>query len=103
MNEVIRKSSNMAREVDFKEWLENQYGIDGAEDLLQIYRPIANQEDGWMYSMVPEGDGYVVRGGEKELYLTQRSRDAFVKYMDSLHELGVEGQAAFDKAMRRED
>lgn len=93
----------MAREVDFKEWLENQPGIDGAEDLLQIYRPIADQEDGWMYTMKEEGDGFVVSGGEGELFLTQRSRSAFIRYMDSMYELGVEGQAAFEHAMAKND
>lgn len=93
----------MSRVTDFKEWLDNQSGIDGAEDLLQIFRPIADREDGWQYTMKEDGDGFVVSGGEGCLFLTQRSRDAFIRYMDSLYELGVEGQAAFEHAMAKND
>lgn len=93
----------MARELDFAEWLENQTGIECAEDLLQIFRPVAAQEEGWLYTMREEGEGYVVSGGEGELYLTKRSRAAFVRYMNSMYELGVEGQAAFEHAMSKND
>ena len=92
----------MKRETDFKAWLDDQ-GIECAEDMLQIYRPVSASETGWAYSVSPEGCGYVVRGGEQELFLTDRSRAAFVRYMDSLFELGVEGQYMFDHAMSKDD
>lgn len=92
----------MERVTDFKSWLDNQ-GLEGAEDMLQVYRPVSASETGWAYSIIPEGVGYVVKGGEEELFLTERSRMAFTKYMDSLYELGVEGQYMFDHAMSKDD
>ena len=95
----------MATITDYKAWLDAE-GIDTAEDMLQIYRPVKSGETGWAYSAVPARDGspnVIVRGGEDDLLLTPKSREAFVKYMDSQFELGVEGQCALDHAMEKND
>lgn len=96
----------MATITDFKGWLDEE-GFDTAEDLLQVYRPVKNSETGWMYEIVPITKGasgrILLKGGANDLLLTSTSREAFVKYMDSFYELGVEGQAMFEHAMARDD
>ena len=90
---------------DFKTWLDNE-GIETAEDMLQIYRPIRGDKSGWTYKITHIGKSshdVVVKGGEDDLLLTPRSRLEFVKYMDSLYETGVECQAAFEHAMALND
>ena len=96
----------MAVVTDFAGWLD-QEGFDTAEDLLQVYRPVRDGETGWTYTLEPIRKGalgrFLLKGGAENLLLTQKSRDAFVEYMDSLYELGVEGQAAFEHAMAKDD
>lgn len=95
----------MATIRDYKAWLDAE-NIETAEDMLQIYRPVASGETGWTYSVVPARGGapnVIVKGGEDDLLLTPKSRGAFVKYMDSLFELGVDGQYALDHAMEKND
>ena len=90
---------------DFKVWLENE-GIETAEDMLQVYRPVKDSETGWQYELEPAKGGngnYILKGGDRNLVLTPKSRDAFVKHMDSRFELGVEGQYALDHAMQKDD
>lgn len=90
---------------DYKDWLDAE-GIEMAEDMLQVYRPVANKENGWKYEIKPArggADRVILTGGENDLLLTEKSRAAFVKYMDSLYELGVEGQAADEYAMAQND
>ena len=91
---------------DYKEWLELE-GIETAEDMLQVYRPVKDNEKGWKYSLSPVRTGtagrYVLSGGDEDLLLTSKSIAAFVKYMDSLFELGVEGQYAYEHAMDKDD
>ena len=95
----------MATITDYKAWLDAE-NIDTAEDMLQIYRPVKDDETGWVYTIVPVrgvSPNVIVKGGKNDLLLTPKSRDAFVKYMDSLFELGVEGQYALDHAMEKND
>lgn len=95
----------MSAITDFKAWLD-QEDIQSAEDMLQIYRPVTNNEKGWMYEVKPaKGNkgGVIIEGGEEPLLLTEKSRTAFVKYMDSLYETGVECQAAFEYAISQND
>lgn len=96
----------MAALTDFAGWLD-QEGFDTAEDLLQVYRPVRNAEKGWKYTLEPIRKGtrerFLLKGGVEDLLLTQKSRDAFAEYMDSIYELGVEGQAAFEHAMAKDD
>ena len=91
---------------DYAAWLEEQ-GIECAEDMLQVYRPVASGESGWNYELIPVETGpsgrYILKGGDNDLLLTEKSRGAFIKYMDSLYEIGVECQAAFEHAMSKED
>ena len=91
---------------DYVVWLEEQ-GIECAEDMQQIYRPVAFGETGWAYELVPIETGsagrYILKGGTEDLLLTEKSKSAFVKYMDSFYELGVEAQAMFDHAMSKDD
>lgn len=93
-------------ETDFKAWLDEE-GFDTAEEMLQVYRPVKDSEPGWTYEIEPIANGaagrVLVTGGKNNLLLTEVSRKAFVKYMDSLYELGVEGQAMFEHAMARDD
>ncbi len=79
----------MATIRDYKAWLDAE-NIETAEDMLQIYRPVNSGETGWTYSVVPARGGspnVIVKGGEDDLLLTPKSREAFIKYMDSLFEL----------------
>ena len=95
----------MATIRDYKAWLDAE-NIETAEDMLQIYRPVKGGETGWTYSVVPvrgTSQNVIVKGGEDDLLLTPKSREAFVKYMDSLFELGVDGQYALDHAMQKDD
>ena len=96
----------MATVTDFKEWLDEE-GIETAEDLLQVYRPVKDSEPGWAYEIEPITKGtpgrVLLKGGSDDLLLTPTSRQAFVRYMDSFYELGVEGQAMFEHAMARDD
>lgn len=96
----------MATVFDFVGWLD-QEGFDTAEDLLQVYRPVRNAEKGWKYTLETIQKGsrkrFLLKGGVEDLLLTQKSREAFVEYMDSIYELGVEGQAAFEHAMAKDD
>ena len=91
---------------DYVAWLDEQ-GIECAEDMQQIYRPVAFGEQGWAYELVSVETGpagrYILKGGSNDLLLTEKSKDAFVKYMDSHYELGVEAQAMFDHAMSKDD
>lgn len=91
---------------DYAAWLERQ-GIESVEEMLQIYRPVAFGETGWTYELVPVETGpagrYILKGGAEDLLLTEKSKSAFVKYMDSLYELGIEAQAMFDHAMSKND
>ena len=88
---------------DFKAWLDFE-SIETAEDMLQVYRPVKDNEKGWKYSLSPVPTGpsgsYVLSG---DLLLTSKSREAFIKYMDSLFESGVEGQYAYEHAMGKDD
>lgn len=96
----------MATITDYKAWLDAE-GIDTAEDMLQIYRPVKDDETGWVYEIMPargvSSPNVIVKGGKTDLLLTPKSREAFVKHMDSLFESGVEGQYAFDHAMEKND
>lgn len=90
---------------NFEEWL-NTEGIETAEDMLQIYRPLTTGEKGWMYeikSAKGSTSNVIVTGGKDVLVLTTKSRKAFIKHMDSKFELGVEGQYALDHAMEKND
>ena len=91
---------------DFKEWLALE-GVETAEDMLQVYRPVKDNEKGWKYSLSPVPTGssgrYILSGGDEDLLLTSKSREAFIKYMDSMFELGVEGQYAYEHAMGKDD
>ena len=95
----------MATITDFKAWIGNE-NLETAEDMLHIYRPVKDGESGWSYTITSakgSSSNIIVKGGEDDLLLTPRSRAAFVKYMDSLYETGVECQAAFEHAMARND
>lgn len=96
----------MATVTDFKGWLDSE-GLDTAEDMLQVYRPVKDGEPGWTYEIEPITTGapgrFLLKGGADDLLLTVASREAFRKYMDSLYELGIEGQAMFEHAMARDD
>ena len=96
----------MATITDFKAWLDAE-NIEYAEEMQQIYRPVAFGETGWAYELVPVAPGpagrYILKGGAKDLLLTEKSKSAFAKYMDSFYELGVEAQAMFDHAMSKDD
>ena len=94
----------MATITDFKAWLD-QENIESAEEMLHVYRPVADNETGWKYEVMPtkKSGNVIIEGGEEPLLLTEKSRAAFVKYMDSLYETGVECQAAFEHAMARND
>ena len=90
---------------DFKDWLE-QEGIETAEDMLSVYRPVKDNETGWQYTVQPargSSGNVILTGGNNDLVLTPKSRDAFIKYMDSQFETGVEGEAAFEHAMAKDD
>ena len=90
---------------DYKEWLDGEH-IEEAEDMLQVYRPVANNETGWKYKVEPakgETGNVIVTGGENVLVLTPKSRKAFLEYMNSQYEFGVESQDEFDRAMRKND
>ena len=91
---------------DFKEWLALK-GVETAEDMLQVYRPVKDNEKGWQYLLSPVLTGpsgrYILSGGDEDLLLTSKSREAFIKYMDSMFELGVEGQYAYEHAMGKDD
>ncbi len=90
---------------DYQAWLDAE-GIETAEEMLQAYRPVANNETGWKYAIKPArgASGQVIlTGGENDLLLTEKSRAAFIKYMNSRYELGVEGQAAYEYAMAKKD
>lgn len=90
---------------DYKEWLDGEH-IEEAEDMLQVYRPVANNETGWKYkvkSAKGETSNVIVTGGENVLLLTPKSRKAFLEYMNSLYEFDVESQDEFDRAMRKND
>ena len=95
----------MSTMTDFKEWL-GQEDIKTAEEMLSVFRPVKNNEKGWKYTLEPargSSENVILTGGDNDLVLTPKSRDAFIKYMDSQFETGVEGQAAFDHAMERND
>lgn len=90
---------------DFKAWLDNE-SIETAEEMLQVYRPVKDAETGWQYELRPVAGGsgnFILFGGDCNLVLTPRSREAFIKYMNSRFELGVEGQYALDHAMEKND
>jgi hypothetical protein len=90
---------------DFKDWLELE-GIETADDMLSVYRPVKNNETGWQYALGPakgSSGNVILTGGCNDLVLTPKSRDAFIKYMDSKFETGVEEEAAFEHAMARDD
>lgn len=95
----------MATITDYQAWLDTE-GFETAEDMLQVYRPVANNETGWKYEIKPargSSGRVILTGGENDLLLTEKSRAAFIKYMNSRYELGVEGQAAYESAMAKND
>jgi hypothetical protein len=90
---------------NFEDWLE-QEGIKTAEDMLSVYRPVKDNETGWQYTLEPakgSSEKVILTGGYHDLELTPESREAFVEYMDSLFENGVEVEAAFEHAMAKDD
>lgn len=105
-NVNTKKECEMGVCTDFVGWLD-QEGLESAEELLQVYRPVKDEEDGWAYSLQPIEKGpkgrFLLKGGSEDLLLTEKSRGAFVDYMDSLYELGVDGQAVFEHAMAKAD
>lgn len=90
---------------DFKAWLDEE-GIECAEEMVGLYRTVAGTDSGYGYELKPAAGGkntYLTGTSDTGLVLTPKSRDAFVRYMDSLYEGGVEAQAYFDHAMAKDD
>lgn len=89
---------------DFKEWFENE-GLATAGEIVQIYRPLAGTDtDDYVYSVTRNNAGnYVVTGGEEVLVLTEKSRKAFLSFMNALYEEGIEARDAFEQAMSHND
>ena len=95
----------MATITKFEDWLAEE-GIETAEEMLAVYRPVKDDETGWKYTVIPAkgpAGNVIVTGGFNDLFLTPKSREAFIKHMDSKYELGVEAQYAFDHAMEKDD
>lgn len=96
----------MAREKtwNFKTWLDG-IDVDSAVEMSAIYRTVKG-EVGYTYKLIPiNGGNFLLRADlyDVDLILTPKSRDAFVCHMDSLYELGVEGQATYELAIAKPD
>lgn len=89
---------------DFNAWLD-EAGVDTAEEMSCVYRTVRGERD-YSYELISiNGGNFLLRSASSDvdLFLTPRSKEAFLRFADSLYELGVEGQAAFEHAMSKED
>lgn len=91
---------------DFIDWFNKQRNLNTAEEVAELYRPLKGEDDVvYDYEVTKQGKYFVIKGGTDELMLTEKSRQQFIKYLDSLSpmDLGIEGQIMFDHAMERDD
>lgn len=80
---------------------------DDFDEIYSLYRTVKDLDSGYGISMTfsPESNEVEIRSDRNEsvLKLREEDREGFVKYLDGLFELGMEGEEAYRKAMERDD
>ena len=89
---------------DYKGWLERiDFDLDDRfAEVYRLYRTIKDVDGDYGVSFRMEGENMLVRyppDSDFELLLTPEKRNEFAIYLDSLFELGVDGEWSMRQAM----
>ena len=80
---------------------------DDFDEIYSLYRTVKDLDSGYGISVtyLPGSNEVEIRSDRNEsvLKLREEDREGFVKYLDGLFELGMEGEEAYRKAMERDD
>ena len=95
----------MSTQTDFKVWFEN-LDIDGdIEEIHSLYHAVKDNDSAYGYEIDWNGERMFVSSSnaDETLLLTEKSRGAFIKYLDSRSESEVDIERDFQRAMQKDD
>lgn len=102
---AFKGETEMSTQTDFKVWFEN-LDIDGdIEEIHSLYHAVKDNDSAYGYEIDWNGERMFVSSSnaDETLLLTEKSRGAFIKYLDSRSESEVDIERDFQRAMQKDD
>jgi hypothetical protein len=88
--------------MSYEDWFNELDIQDDIDEVFCLYRTIKERSSNWGYDVKDSGNIFVVSNCYGEAHrFTSKTQLTFCNYLDSLYELGVEGEHELQKNMRK--